>query len=143
MTSSQGLTRFNGPPAQPKPSSSVSFDDAGPKTPVCIGQLRSTALVLHPVHDVQTSQSGEPEWIKARLHHERNVERLGCQDTINIRTPSFKSANGSISPGKQFGVVEQEVASALGPLLIRALIRLDAKVRKGTLGVSRMQSDED
>ncbi|KAF9479709.1 hypothetical protein BDN70DRAFT_878459 [Pholiota conissans] len=104
-----------------------------PKTPVCIGQLTVTALVLYPVAYLTPQNPGETEWAVVRLHYDHNAVKNpnGGKETIHIKTPSTKGPNGETIPGDVFGVVEQKVADFLGPMLGKGLIRLDAKVRKG------------
>ncbi|CAA7268014.1 unnamed protein product [Cyclocybe aegerita] len=103
-----------------------------PKTPVCIGQLSVTALVLYPVQFLAPRNPGETEWAYVRLQYEHNPNKPASKETIHIRAPSAKSADGETLPGDNFGVIEQKVADSLGPMLGKGLIRLDAKIRKGT-----------
>jgi SWI/SNF-related matrix-associated actin-dependent regulator of chromatin subfamily A3 len=109
-----------------------------PKTPVCIGLLTVTALVLYPVPYLysQHPNSNEAEWAPVRLHYDHNPNKPGGSETIHIRTPHVRGLNGEVIEGEGFGVVEQKVATALGPMLGKGLIRLDAKVRKGLPNVS-------
>ncbi|KAI0068288.1 hypothetical protein BV25DRAFT_1793096 [Artomyces pyxidatus] len=114
----------------------TALKDINPKTPVCIGQLSVTALILYPTEYLRPTVPpdlvpAEEEWVPVRLQYERNVNRPGSEDTIHIKTPNKKNANGEAQPGDDFAVVEQKVASALGPMLGKGLIRLDAKVRRG------------
>ncbi|KAJ7225691.1 SNF2 family N-terminal domain-containing protein [Mycena pura] len=83
--------------------------DLPAKTPVCIGQL---------------------EWAVVRLQYEHSTTKAS-PETIHIKSPPGRGPNGEQSTGDVFGVVEQKVATALGPMLGKGLIRLDAKVRKG------------
>lgn len=106
--------------------------DLAPKTPVCIGQLTVTALVLYPVNYLQPQNPGETEWVYVKLQYEHNPAKTTSKETINIKTPSVKGSNGESMAGEVFGVVEQKVADLLGPMLGKGLIRLDAKIRKGT-----------
>ncbi|EMD41937.1 hypothetical protein CERSUDRAFT_129183 [Gelatoporia subvermispora B] len=106
--------------------------DLPPKTPVCIGLLSVTALVLYPIAYLQPeSHIGESEWAPVRLNYEHNPNKPGGQETIHIKTPSMKTSDGEILPGENFGVVEQKVATYLGPMYGKGLIRLEAKVRRG------------
>jgi hypothetical protein len=74
----------------------------------------------------------EYEWANVKLVYEHNPHRaLGNNDTINIRTPSERTPNGEISAGENFAVVEQKVATTLGGMLGKGLIRLEAKIRRG------------
>ena len=43
---------------------------------------------------------------------------------------------GEVIGGETFGVVEDKAATALGPLLAKSLIRMDAMVRRGLSNVS-------
>jgi SWI/SNF-related matrix-associated actin-dependent regulator of chromatin subfamily A3 len=113
--------------------------DLPPKTPVCIGQLTVTALVLYPVPYLQQQESGlvDAEWISVRLHYEHNPSKPpGSDQTIHIKAPHTRTPTGEIIAGEGFGVVEQKVATSLGPMLGKGLIRLDGKVRRGMPNVS-------
>lgn len=106
--------------------------ELSPKAPVCIGQLTVTALVLYPVpYLLPHDQAGEAEWAPVRLQYEHNPHKPGGSETIHIKTPHGRNPNGEMVIGEAFGVVEQKVATSLGPMLGKGLIRLDAKVRKG------------
>lgn len=105
--------------------------DLPPKTPVCIGQLGVTALVLYPVPYLLPTTTAHDEWAPVRLQYEHNPSKPGGAETIHIKAPQGRAPNGDQFLGEAFGVVEQKVATALGPMLGKGLIRLDAKVRKG------------
>lgn len=110
--------------------------DLAPKTPVCIGQLTVTALVLYPVpYLLPQDAAGEPEWAPVRLQYEHNPNKPGGSETIHIKAPHERGPHGETIAGEGFGVVEQKVATSLGPMLGKGLIRLDAKVRKGQANV--------
>ena len=108
--------------------------DLPPKTPVCIGQLSATALVLYPVNYLnpggEQPLGSDREWAPVRLSYERNPSKPSGQDTIHIRTPTSRGTLGESLGGETFAVVEQKIASAVGPMLGKGLIRLEAKVRK-------------
>jgi hypothetical protein len=108
-------------------------DDLPQKTPVCIGQLQVTALVLYPVEFLRPKESltGETEWASVRLQYEHNPNNPEKQETIHIKTPGTRVPGSDNIEGENFAVVEQKVATFLGPMLGKGLIRLDAKVRKG------------
>jgi SWI/SNF-related matrix-associated actin-dependent regulator of chromatin subfamily A3 len=120
------------------PSTSNLPHDLPPKTPVCIGQLTVTALVLYPVPYLRQheSGSGDAEWATVQLRYEHNPNKPGGSETIHIMTPRSRAPNGEAVQGEGFGVVEQKVATSLGPMLGKGLIRLDGKVRKGMPNVS-------
>ncbi|KAI0079640.1 hypothetical protein K474DRAFT_1591823 [Panus rudis PR-1116 ss-1] len=113
-------------------SSGTLPSDLPPKTPVCIGQLTVTALVLYPISYLSQHPIGnaDPDWAPVRLAYDSNAGRPGAQPTIHIRTPNTTSPMGESIPGENFAVVEQKVATFLGPLLGKGLIRLDGKVRR-------------
>ena len=118
-------------PAPPLPS------ELPPKTPVCIGQLTVTALVLYPVpYLLPRDHTGEADWASVRLQYEHNPHKPGGSETIHIKTPQGKGVKGEVIQGEPFGVVEQKVATSLGPMLGKGLIRLDAKVRRGQPNVT-------
>lgn len=131
------LTSSPSPPPQQQPQRIPALSpDLPPKTPVCIGQLTVTALILYPVPYITPRDSNsDNEYASVRLQYEHNPQKPGCSDTIHIKTPTSRSANGDMVPGEQFGVVEQKVATSLGPMLGKGLIRLDAKIKKGKPGV--------
>ena len=106
-----------------------------PKTPVCIGQLTVTALILYPIPYIAPLNPGETEWAGVRLQYEHTVNsanKTQTKETIHIKSPSGRTPNGENYAGEVFGVVEQKVADFLGPMLGKGPIRLDAKIRKGT-----------
>ncbi|KAF8913027.1 SNF2 family N-terminal domain-containing protein [Gymnopilus junonius] len=102
-----------------------------PKTPVCIGQLTVTALILYPIPYILPHNPGETEWAYVRLQYEHNANKPHSKETIHIKSPSGRGPNGENISGEIFGVVEQKVADYLGPMLGKGLIRLDANIRKG------------
>ncbi|KAG6818077.1 hypothetical protein H0H87_009232 [Tephrocybe sp. NHM501043] len=119
------------PPQQAQAPSTLP-PDLPPKTPVCIGQLSVTALVLYPVSYLHPQDpSSDSEWAHVRLQYEHNPNKSGGSETIHIKAPHTRGPNGEQIPGEAFGVVEQKVATAIGPMLGKGLIRVDAKVRKG------------
>jgi len=134
------LTGSPSPPPNPQIglASIPSLGDLSPKTPVCIGLLTVTALVLYPVPYLYSQQpnSIEAEWAPVRLHYEHSPNKPGGSETIHIKTPHSRGLSGEVLEGEDFGVVEQKVATSLGPMLGKGLIRLDAKVRKGLPNVS-------
>ncbi|KAI0639627.1 SNF2 family N-terminal domain-containing protein [Trametes polyzona] len=104
-----------------------------PKTPVCIGVLPATALVLYPIpYTIPQDPHGlEAEWVPVRLQYEHlDNKPREASENINVRPPSCKTPNGEVVPGEVFAVVEQKVATPLGPMLGKGLIRLDAKIRR-------------
>lgn len=130
-------------PPQNAPQQGLQMLDVPPKTPVCIGQLTVTALVLYPIQylERQTSPAISPtevEWATVRLQYDAALKQRNpnAEETIHIRTPSSRTPSGEVVAGENFGVVEQKVATVLGPMLGRGLIRLDAKVRRGVPSVS-------
>lgn len=139
LTSSPSPPPIAGPSSQHLQVQPALSEDLAPKTPVCIGQLTVTALVLYPVRYVEPQsgpQSADAEWAMVRLQYEHTPSRQGNPETIHIRTPTYQDPNGEIIPGENFGVVEQKVANYLGPMLGKGLIRLCAKVRRGPPNVS-------
>ncbi|CAL1695094.1 unnamed protein product [Somion occarium] len=124
------LTNSPSPPPYPQqPIQGTSIADLSPSTPVCIGQLTATALVLYPIPYLCQQPAGvpDPEWARVRLAFEN---RNGGQPTIHIKAPTTVLPNGQQVPGENFAVVEQKVASSLGGLMSKGHIRLDAKVRR-------------
>ncbi|KAG5636369.1 hypothetical protein H0H81_008287 [Sphagnurus paluster] len=138
-SSSRQVIDLTGSPSPPPQHTSPSLPSSSnlplqlpPKTPVCIGQLTVTALVLYPVsYLLPQDPNSESEWAVVRLQHEHNPHKPGGSETIHIKAPHTRGPNGEPIPGDAFGVVEQKVATAIGPMLGKGLIRVDAKVRKG------------
>lgn len=103
-----------------------------PKTPVCIGQLIVNALILCPVsYLISRDPYQDIEWAPVKLQHEHNPNRMPSPESIHIRTPTERAPNGDIIPGENFAFVEQKVATSLGGMLGKGLIRLEAKIRRG------------
>ncbi|KAH7930552.1 hypothetical protein BV22DRAFT_1078743 [Leucogyrophana mollusca] len=130
------LTGSPSPPSSPRSRQTTIAalpSDLPPKTPVCIGQLTVTALVLYPVPYLQAQDPNIPEadWANVRLQYEHNPHKVGATETIHIKAPHGKGPAGEVTQGEAFAVVEQKVATNLGPMLGKGLIRLDAKVRRG------------
>ncbi|CDO72991.1 hypothetical protein BN946_scf185007.g45 [Trametes cinnabarina] len=149
------LTNSPSPPPQSssrtQPPSAHSFQvnpslgnlpmDLAPKTPVCIGVLPATALVLYPIpYLVPQDPHSLEEWAPVRLQYEHLANKpSGSSETINVRPPSMKAPTGEVIPGETFAVVEQKVATPLGPMLGKGLIRLDAKIRRGNRNLPILQ----
>ncbi|KAJ3989558.1 SNF2 family N-terminal domain-containing protein [Lentinula detonsa] len=129
------LTGSPSPPPPPPPQHYIFQNgnhlppDLDARTAICIGQLSATALVLYPVpYIVQEPGTIEPSWVPVRLQYEHNPSKIEGSETIHIKIPSNVHATGVCD---SFGVVEQKVATNLGGLLGKGLIRIEAKVRKG------------
>ncbi|KAG7450692.1 uncharacterized protein BT62DRAFT_885418 [Guyanagaster necrorhizus] len=117
------LTDSPSPPPQfQRPLPSPTLADLSPKTPVCIGQLTVTALVLYPNKYMMATNLASPqvEWGSVKLQYEHAPKPDGTTDNLNIKTPT----------GDPFGIVEHKVASSLGHMVGKGLIRLEAKVQK-------------
>jgi SWI/SNF-related matrix-associated actin-dependent regulator of chromatin subfamily A3 len=130
------------PPALPQPpqflpsTQLITFESASLRTPVCIGRLDVTALILYPSTYLEISISepstSDPVWGPVRLQYERTPHHHpGSEDTVHIKTPNRRGPLGEIHPGEDFAIVEQRVASILGPMLGKGLIRVDSRIRKG------------
>ncbi|SJL05573.1 uncharacterized protein ARMOST_08933 [Armillaria ostoyae] len=117
------LTDSPSPPPQIQKSfPPPNLIDLSPKTPVCIGQLTVTALVLYPIDYMMATNPASPhvEWGSVKLQYEHAPKPDGTTDNLNIKTPT----------GDPFGIVEHKVASSLGHMVGKGLIRLEAKVQK-------------
>ncbi|KAF8499268.1 P-loop containing nucleoside triphosphate hydrolase protein [Russula emetica] len=134
-------TPFPPPPSLPQqpqfPSAQhTTLESALPKTPVCIGRLDVTALIVYPSAYLDISPSepsgSEPVWGPVRLQYERSSHNPGNEDTVSIRTPNKRTPHGEIHPGENFAVIERRVASVLGPMLGKGLIRVDSRIRRGS-----------
>ena len=121
------------------------------RTPVCIGQLVVTALVLYPIPYLNHHSSGmstdpnmpseSDDFAPVRLRYDPLAKERSAtgDETIHILTPQTKYGDGAdekLFGGDNFGVVEQRVATVLGPMLGKGLIRVDAKIRRGIPNVS-------
>ncbi|KAL1687389.1 SNF2 family N-terminal domain-containing protein [Schizophyllum commune] len=122
------LTSSPSPPPLARAVNNKLPDSLPPKTPVCIGQLAVKALILYPTPYTQP-QEGEPEWVPVRLQYER-APHAEHKETIHIKEPGHRTASGQTTGGTDFGLVEQKVATTLGPMLGKGLIRLDALVKR-------------
>ena len=94
---------------------------------------------MYPISYLNSPDPGNPEyeWAPVRLNYEQNASKpAGATETISIRPPSVKGLNGEVIPGETFAFVEQKVATFLGPMLGKGLIRLDAKIRRTNRSVS-------
>jgi SWI/SNF-related matrix-associated actin-dependent regulator of chromatin subfamily A3 len=132
------LTGSPSPPPTVQHTSNPLPPDLPPKTPVCIGELTVTALILYQsayLHSPDPS-GFELDWAPVRLQYEHNPNKAGATETIHIRTPHTRTPTGEVGLGEAFGVIEQKVATSLGPMLGKGLIRLDGLVRRGISHVS-------
>lgn len=140
------LTSTPSPPPRPAMQSQLPGQGNLPpdlplKTPVCIGQLHVTALVLYPIAYLNPSEHGGPdsEWACVRSQYVHDPKKnLVSQETIHIKSPNWRNHLGENVAGENFGVVEQKVATALGPMLGKGLIRIEARVRRGRPNVRRL-----
>ena len=128
---------LTGSPSPPPPphAGPMLRNDLPPNTPVCIGVLTATALVLYhdPCLYPVDNNSHEYEWATVRLQYEHSPNAAGDPHTIHIK-PMIP--NAQFAGDEPFGAVEQRVASLLGPMLGRGMIRFDAKVRRCERNVS-------
>ncbi|KAF5388485.1 hypothetical protein D9757_004583 [Collybiopsis confluens] len=103
--------------------------DLDARTAICIGQLSATALVLYPIpYIIQEPGMSEHPWVPVRLQRDPNPKKIEGSETIHIKIPSHVPVNDVCD---SFGVVEHKVATSLGGLLGKGLIRIEAKVRRG------------
>ncbi|KAF8634441.1 hypothetical protein AX15_000890 [Amanita polypyramis BW_CC] len=115
----------------PLPQAPSLPPDLPPKTPFCIGQLTVTALILYPLQYLVQCNIFPEEWASVRLQHEHDPAKPGGSETIHITSPNVRIGTGEVILGEVFGVIEQKVATALGPMMGKGLIRLEAKVQRG------------
>ncbi|PFH54824.1 hypothetical protein AMATHDRAFT_135139 [Amanita thiersii Skay4041] len=125
------------PSSQSTPSSQSSTtlrEELPPKTPFCIGQLTVTALVLYPVQYLLPQGPALTEdWAPVRLQYDYDPAKRNSPETIQIKSPNIRHPTGEIIQGEGFGVMEQKVATALGPMMGKGLIRLEAKIQRGSI----------
>ncbi len=55
-----------------------------PKTPVCIGSLTVTALVLYPVPYLMPQNAADPEWAYVRLQYEHRADKVSGKGGLSI-----------------------------------------------------------
>lgn len=137
------------PPTLPHPpqfssAQHATLESALPKTPVCIGRLDVSALIVYPSAYLDISPSepsgSEPVWGPVRLQYERSSHHPGSEDTVSIMVPYARTPHGEIHPGENFAVIEQRVASVLGPMIGKSLIRAESRIRRGNRHVCSMQT---
>ena len=101
-----------------------------------------TALIVYPSAYLDISPSepsgSEPVWGPVRLQYERSSQHPGSEDIVSVGTPNKRTPHGEIHPGENFAVIERRVASVLGPLLEKCLIRVDSNIRRGNRHVRSM-----
>lgn len=165
-TSNGAMTMPHPPPSFSPQIQAQNMMNHNPQKPVCIGQVSCTALVLYPIPYLVSSayteglakdgfaqfQANDPnfgqisqketniraDWVMVRL----KVEPKPTHDPNNmhfslpILTPSLRGPNGETQPPEQFGVVEQKVASVLGSMLAKGLIKLESRILRGKPSVS-------
>lgn len=68
------------------------------------------------------------EWASVSLKYEYDEEL--DRKTVRLWTRPARHPDGSIIPAEVFGAVQRKVASVIGPMLERHLIRLVARIRK-------------
>lgn len=143
LTSSRTPSPQAGPSRQPVQGphpSSILPPDLSPKTPICIGQLSVTALVLYPVPFLNSAHPNQPnafeDWAPIRLIYEHTPKKAEGSETIHIRVPIPRENEiPAGEPNETFAVVEQKVATVIGPTLQQGHIRLEGKIRRGLPGL--------
>jgi SWI/SNF-related matrix-associated actin-dependent regulator of chromatin subfamily A3 len=106
--------------------------DLQQRAPVCIGELTATALILYPVPYITSTPGAiEKEYCPVKLQHERNPN--DGSENIHIKVPTVQ--DGKVVAGEAFAVVDRKVSSQLGGMLGRGLIKVDAKIQKGSAAV--------
>jgi hypothetical protein len=105
-------------------------------TPVCIGQLTAIALIHYQKYLIFDGENlgSEEEWEPVTLNYE--YDSLEMRGTIHIRIAKPGGPSIELPSNEPLGVVEQQMASKLGPMLRGGSISLEAKVHKGLLNVS-------
>lgn len=138
----------------PSPPATVSGSTPVPTTPkqdtgrtvMCIGELSVTALILYPIRylapsnttsDATPATATIPATCLVKLRYDSAKKRIG--QTIGAPsddyTVNISSLSTPTSPGEDFGVVDQKAANALAPIMERGLIRIEARVFKGSENV--------
>uniref|UniRef100_A0A0W0FGG1 Dna repair protein rad5 n=1 Tax=Moniliophthora roreri TaxID=221103 RepID=A0A0W0FGG1_MONRR len=129
--SSQVIDLTGSTPSPPPRSAALSIEHLPPKTPVCIGQLHATALILYPSAYTVSLDPTIEEWVPVKLEYAHEPHKPTGPDTIHIKTPALKGLNGEVLNSEVFGFVDQKHAKVLGGMLGKSLIRLEGKVKKG------------
>ncbi|KAG7099012.1 hypothetical protein E1B28_000896 [Marasmius oreades] len=122
------------PPPPPlshvSPSFLIPYEELSPRTPVCIGQLHSQALILYPCEYVHTTDLSCEEWVPVKFEYEYDPSKPR-PETLHIKSFPVRSPTGQTIEGERFGFADQKTAITVGGMLSRGLVRLEAKVRKG------------
>ncbi|KAF9270038.1 hypothetical protein L218DRAFT_888354 [Marasmius fiardii PR-910] len=120
------------PPPHSHASSSflVPYEELPPRTPVCIGQLYSQALILYPCEYISTVDLSCEEWVPVKFEYELDTTKPR-PETLHIKSFPVKRPTGQTIEGERFGFTDQKTATTVGTMLNKGLIRLEAKVRKG------------
>ncbi|THV06005.1 hypothetical protein K435DRAFT_711955 [Dendrothele bispora CBS 962.96] len=131
-SSSRSVIDLTGSPSPPPqtfyPRSDSLPPDLPQRTPVCVGELTVTALILYPVPYIASLPgSTVTEFCTVKLQYEKNAN--DNMEEIHVKIPVLQ--DGRIVAGDSVAVVERRVTSHLGGMLARGLIKIDAKIQKG------------
>ncbi|KAL0580823.1 hypothetical protein V5O48_001199 [Marasmius crinis-equi] len=119
------------PPPQPRVQHLVpSYEDLSPRSPVCIGQLHSQALIMHPHPYVMSNDPETEEWVHVKVHYEHEPQKVP-PDNLYLKSLPITTHTGETLDSDTFGFTDQRTARNIGHLIARGLIRVDAKVKRG------------
>jgi SWI/SNF-related matrix-associated actin-dependent regulator of chromatin subfamily A3 len=95
--------------------------------------------VLYPIAYLNRGPVGDGpaetvDWACVRTQYEHDARKE--KETIHIRSPNWRTPAGEQMQGENFAVMEQRVATVLGPMLGKGLIRIEARIRRGLPNVS-------
>lgn len=99
---------------------------------VYIGQLQVTARMHYPVVCSQSQDPNASQWTPVRLDYDHVL------GTIQIKAPHTERTNSEPAYDEAFGLVEQRVATAIGPFLAEDVIRLEAEMWQGPSDVNSL-----
>jgi hypothetical protein len=116
----------------------VLDENLNPKTPILIGQINVSALVMSPVpyivqrptHTILTNgqvlTSNVVDYVPVKVRVKPDIAPLSSD--ISIYTPPQQIRGNTITP-VEFAVVEKKVAAKLYQLMVERVIRLEGMIR--------------
>jgi hypothetical protein len=104
-----------------------SIEHLEANTPVLIGQLNVTALVLYPNPYLSAQRGGTDEWAPIRIAIDPNAKPPADALTLHI-PPKAKGANPTAQDS--FGVIGRQAGPTLAPLLSRGVVKLEPRIKR-------------
>ena len=106
-----------------------SIEHLEANTPVLIGQLNVTALVLYPNPYLSAQRGGIDEWAPIRIAIDPTAKPPTDALTLHI-PPKVKGANPTAHDS--FGVLGRQAGPTLAPLLSRGVVKLEPRIKRST-----------